>query len=38
MAVIDAAIFEALRRHTALIKYAKPINYLVFKNILLQFL
>ena len=26
MAIMDAAIFEALWRHTALIKYAKP-NY-----------
>ena len=34
---MDAAIFEALWRHTALIKYAKPNIYWVFKIILLQF-
>ena len=38
MAVMDAAVFEALWRNTALIKYAKPNNFCIFKNILLQFL
>ena len=37
MAVMDAAIIEALWRHTSLIKYVKPNNYWVLKNILLQF-
>ena len=34
MAVMDAAIFEALWRHTAQIKYAKP-NYKKFSIIIL---
>ena len=33
MAVMDVAIFEALWRHTAQIKYAKP-NYKGFSRIL----
>ena len=32
MAVMDAAIFEALWRHTAEIKYAKPNYKEYFKN------
>ena len=33
MAVVDAAIFEALWRHTVLIKYAKP-NIMRFQQYL----